>query len=185
MNLYQNEIIEHAKKSDQNMRVAILAGFSFMELRNSLIRDFANAMMQELKKYDWDEVDIHWWLNEPIGTLTGMACRQNCWPKDVRVMIEAQNGGLRGYIFGVKAEKGKVKEEDRVFIADALNKSFSIGKPSTDWWPWYRDLDNCYRNFDSEETLMALYRRDTMLNDLVGDIERIRKILDSIFPKNA
>lgn len=184
MNLYQNEIIEHAKKSDRNMRVAILAGFSFQELRNSLIRDFANAMMHELKKRDWEDVDVHWWLDNPIGTFTGMTCRQSCWPQGVCVAIEAQSGGMRDYIFGVKAEKDKVNEDVRNDIVDNLNTSFLIGKPSN-LWPWYRELDVRYRNFDSEETLMALYRREAMLNDLVGDVERIGEVLDSIFSEKA
>lgn len=187
MNLYQNEIIEHAKKSAQNMRVAIEVGLSFEKLRETLIHDFAMAMEERLKKENWEEIDIKRWIDagECNKKYAGITFRKSHWPLNIFVKIEARSTGSRDYICGVTVppkNSGTVDGPTREAIMARLNKTIGAGSLSPSW-PWYQDLKSNYKNFNQKETIMALYEKENMLNDLINDIEEIEKALDSLYPK--
>lgn len=177
MNLYQKEIIEHAKKSEQNMRVAILAGLSFKELRSMLIDEFAMELILYLEEKGWSDCDVIYWKNEKWAKF-----RKNNWPLHVYVGI-GPDKNFSITEFCVIAHDKEVDNNTRVNISNILK--IDIGNGSFDaYCAWRSKLNTNYSNLNSVEGLMAIskFNRSNTLADLAGRIEAVGKVMDSHFP---
>lgn len=180
MNLYQKEVIEHAKKSEQNMRVAILAGLSFQELRSMLIDEFAMKLRIYLEEKGWSECDVANWKNGGW-----VKFRKNNWPLRVYVGI-GPDKNFSITEFCVIADGKEVDNQTRTNISNILKKDIGNG-PFDAFAAWRGKLDTNYSNLNSIEGLIAISKFDGLksLKDLAERIEAVGKIIDSLFPAIA
>lgn len=180
MNQVQKEVIDHAKSNSENMRVAIQVGLSFQELRNSLIRDFAEALKDRLQELGNLDINVDPWLKDPTGSYTGMSFNRPHWSK-FSVCIEAQRNGSQNYIIGIYGKKSEVDLTIRDNISTALNDRLSNGR-SSEHWIWYQNVDKKYLNLDNIDALMAVYTKTDIVNYYSENIEQLLKIIDDVHP---
>lgn len=182
MNLYTNEIIEHAQKDEKNMRIAILAGLAFADLRKKIIDEFANEVKSTLKNIGWSECDVTDWKNSGWAKF-----RKGDWPANMYVGV-CPEGDFKRTILGVIAHDKFVKDETRLEVFNVLksNKRYGSSGNYCAWWSYLNEKDASYANLNSAEGLINIskFNRQDSLKDLVEKIESIGVILDSIFPKN-
>lgn len=183
--MYQKVIIEHAKKSQQNMRVAILAGLTLEKLRAELIGDFSIAMKKALENEKWENINIERWQSDPTGKFTGMWFRQNSWPENIYIKIEARDRGMCEYIYGVTIRNEHVDkpvyENKRKDIGTCLDE-IKLGIRSKSW-PWYQQIEAPYNCFDNEVGMLALYEKNAMIKYLIDRVEVVRTALEKHFKK--
>jgi hypothetical protein len=114
VNLLRDEIINHALTIEENFRVAMEVGLAFPELRNQVIKKFAQKIKSTLEEPEQGySVNISWWENESTGSFTGMTCRKKSWPHDIEICIEAQQAGIRKYVIGVGGKKEEIDDQLR------------------------------------------------------------------------
>lgn len=178
----EKEIVQHALSNDVNLKIAIQVGLSFEELKRTLIRNFADIIEIELNQHKWRKLDVDFWRKEPTGSYTGIYCERQDWPENISVCIEAQTAGIRKYLIGVAANNDKVDNKYRQIIYETLNKEIGNGSQSNGW-AWYRDLSE-YSDFGTKETLLALYEKKQMCDDLSKQIIRIADVVSIAFIKS-
>jgi hypothetical protein len=180
MNLETTEIIQHAKASEENMRVALAVGLAFDELRKELIRDFAGAFEKKLREEDWAKdgiIDNHWHKDQRISY------RENHWPDKVFVSFSVESGKC---ISGVVAPRDENAKKQDKFAGEqtweCIKQHFSgthwdkVGN----WWTSYHEVPK-YGNFKSLDTLMAIYKKDEMISTLLKEFEQLTEKVNELY----
>lgn len=186
MELETKEIIQHAKASEDHMRVAIAVGRAYYELLKTLIVEFAQEFEKKIMDNGWDkdgEFD-NYLKNNPFGRYAGMSYRQNHWPKEVCVCMETDKNNGRDFWVGVVLTKDGTKNENSKNIWNRLidnfrNTAWSENYPP--WWAGCRRLPK-YSDFTNMDTLIALYKKDDIISTIYEEFTQLRDKLNEIFP---
>ena len=180
MNIEQQEIINHALISKENLHIALAVGKSYDTLRELLIRNFAKYLEQKLKEKEW-ETNFSWWNNKPFGKSTGFMCRKESWPNNIKIYTESTDGQTNYYV-GVFDEKNDVVDYSRNDIFNKCNESISQGSKSSGYI-WRKYLPDEYRNFDNADTFFALNKKEAFSAYLLAEIEALGAVVDSELAK--
>lgn len=177
MNPYQNVIIEHAMTSEANMRVALLAGLSFPELRKRLIDEFVAELNIVLCNSDWVCNDKEAWSKN-----LWLRYSKRNWPENISVGI-GPHTNFSGHYFGVIAHNKVVKEELRREISVCLQE---IQRAKIeDYCAWCISFEKAYGNLNSMDGLLAIseFHRHEAVDDLAHRIEQVGNALEPLFAK--
>ncbi len=176
MNIEQQEIINHALSSKENLHIAVAVGKTYNELREFLIREFSKYLEQKLKEKEW-ETNFSWWNNKPLGSRTGFSSRKETWPENIVIALEPQMAGVSDYILVIIGKKANIAEPLRKDIFNRCNESVNLGGQNSDWI-WSKYLPEEYRNFDNADTLFALYEKEKFAAYLLAEIEKLGVVVD-------
>lgn len=177
-------LVAAARKNADFMHSAIRVGLAFDALQKCVINDFANELNLALSKGD-RRVDLSDWLTTPTGAWTGFSARREQWPDGIMLRVEAQSGGTRDYIVGVKAPTKEtpnvavpfVSEAMRAEILSAANKRLGEGK-SSPGWAWYQSVDREWRDFSTTSALDALVEKNTLIASISTTIAILEEATD-------
>lgn len=175
--MYTKEFISHARINEQNMRVAILGGLAFHDLRRELINEFAVDLKNTLEEKEWSDCEVSGWQN--VGWVK---LRKDNWLPHVYVGI-CPSTDFAKHELGAIAYNKEVDNQTRINISNRLKNEIG-NSPLDPYCAWRKRFGTNYENLNSEDGLMALseYKRADTLTDLVKKIEAVGNVLDSIFP---
>ena len=177
MNIEQQEIINHALSSKENLHIAVAVGKTYNELREFLIREFSKYLEQKLKEKEW-ETNFSYWNDKPLGSYSGFTVRKENWQKNIVIALEPQTKGEANYIIGIIGKKSNVAEPLRKDLFNKCNEVISHGSQSAGWI-WYKYVLDEYRNFDNADTLFTLYEKEKFAAYLLAEIEKLGDVVDS------
>lgn len=183
MEYISEEIIKHAKLNRQNMEAALQVGLVFGDLRKTLIRDFANYFKECCAGTSLSTIDVSGWRDRPTGAWTGMSYKEDNWLPHCMIKVEARIGGIKQFIFGIHTgdpnTRDHIDESHKKKIYETLNNECGQGKQD-DYWAWYQDVDDNYRNFNNFDTLIKLYDKSKMAEYY---LEKLSGLKDAIEKK--
>ena len=182
MNIEQQEIINHALSSKENLEVALAVCGSYDELKKKIIKDFS-AYLEHLLKDLGFETDFSDWNNRTLGSYTGFSCYKSNWHEGVKIRVEAQNGGYYNYIFGLKDNGRLNNSQTRSNVFNKCNNALNCNGSKSPPWIWYKNLPNEYKDFDNAKTFFALHDKKVFADYLLAEIEKLGAVLDSELAK--
>lgn len=182
MNIEQQEIVNHALSSKENLQVALAVGGAYDELKKKIIKDFS-AYLESLLKDLGFETDFSDWNNRTLIGYTGFSCYKSNWHEGVNIRVEAQNGGYYNYIFGLKDNGRLTNSQIRSNVFNKCNNALNCNGSKSPPWIWYKNLPTEYQNFANADTLFALYEKEKFAAYLQAEIEKLAAVLDSEFAK--
>lgn len=175
MNLQQDEFLKHALLNEQNLKIAILAGIAFGDLRRMLIESFAKKLKTKLIESGWDEIDV-----EKLKSQDWARFRKKSWGQKVDVCFGATNNFSRHYL-GVIAQKDKFDDEFRARLSRQITNNFGQGE-FNNFTPWQQQIVAEYANLNSLDGLFNIsdYHSDGAVNDLVTRINGIGSSIEVV-----
>lgn len=175
MNLQQDEFLKHALLNEQNLKIAILAGIAFGDLRRMLIESFAKKLKTTLGESGWDEIDV-----EKLKSQHWARFRKTSWGKKVDVCFGASNNFSRHYL-GVIAEKDKFDDEFRASLSRQITNNLGKGE-CNNFTPWQQQIFSEYANLNTLDGLFNIsdYHSDGTVNDLVTRINEIGSYIEEV-----
>ncbi len=175
MDIQQQEIINHALSSTENLNIMISVGQAYAKWRELLVKNLSNYLEEKLKAQKWETNFT--WSKAPLANYTGFTCRKEHWPAHLQIVFEAQLGGDKDYIIGIVGQK-----ENKLMIMSLFNQcnvEMGNGKQKGSWM-WYRSPPSKYCNFDTADTLFLLHEKYEFADYLLSEIDQLAKVIDSI-----
>lgn len=171
-------ILDFVLEREENLRMALLLGSVYDDLRIKIIAAFAEDLGKELKKslgQGWT-VDVAPLMREPLARFTGFSVAKTTWSDRYGIWVEAQKQGAREFVMGVwkKPEANGIDD-----LKDLLDQHYGYGK-SNQYWVWWQYVEDRYRNWDDEEVLTEMWFQRRSVIDYFR--ERIMKIGDLAAP---
>ncbi len=180
MNIQQQEIINHAFSSKENLHLAICVGQAYDELREKIIRGLSAYIESALKDKGWETNFTQantrrLWNTSPLANYTGFICYRKSWPENLHIGVESESGN---YIIGINVVQGSLSDNLRNSLSHSCNTNIGVGTTKNPNWPWHRRLSEKYVNFNDAETLLLLHEKQEFLDYLFSEIELIESIVD-------
>jgi hypothetical protein len=179
-------VIAAARKSREFMHSALRVGLAFGELRNAVIRDFADELNLALSD-GVRVVDVQAWRDRPSASYSGFTVRHPGWPAGLEVAVEAQSGGVNDYILGVVARNRAKRNNEPPFFSEEFRNAISKatttrlgGGSSSDGWAWYQYVDKEWRSFSTATALDALVEKNQLINYLVTKITMMEEAIAEV-----
>lgn len=172
-------VLDFVLEKEENLKTALLIGSLYDDLRIKIISAFEEALTKELKK----KLDNDWVIEgfqNPLESYARYSINKKSWNNKYRIAIEAQKSGAREFIIGVQ-KKPDAGEIDG--LKTMLDEKIGNGK-STQWWPWYRYVDERYRNWDDKEVLFEMwFQRNSVVEHFKNQILKIKDLAASYIDK--
>ncbi len=182
MDLYKREFLTEAKKSEQNLRISIIAGLSFKDLRDQLIGNFEKKLRLSLDENGWAEAkecevskswkDGYW-----------AKFRKARWPKHIYIGIGPSSNFSRHDLAVIAPDKEiEFDKNTRQLIAGRLVKKMGNGSGNV-YSVWSQCLLTNYSDLNSADGLVAIseFQNHESVIDLAERIKSIGSSLDAIF----
>ena len=177
MDIEQQEIVNHALSSKENLQVAVAVCGAYNELKKKIIKDFSAHLEHLLLELGF-ETDFSDWNNRSLDYYTGFSCYKLNWPKGMEIRVEAQNGGFYNYIIGVKDKNILVDSQFSEILFNKCNEVLKTVGGKSKVWPWYKNLLDRYRSFE-KEPLLVIYEKNEFSQYLLSEINGIAKVVEN------
>lgn len=179
----KNIITEFALSNEENLRLTSQIVSSFDIILEKLIRDFLSKLSESLKDGLGDEWIIYDELSEnPLGT-NALFITKVKWKELYSIGLAPANQKGRNFYVGVFRTGGNIEEPIKSGIITAtLSEKYKKGKRE-DWWDWWAYVDEAYKNFSSEDTLLSLYHQTEIVEYFKSSLLKIKKIIEPIIDK--
>ncbi len=173
-------VIGHALRSPENLRLALVVGSAYNDLKAEIVKSFASCLGKKL------EADLgaswHVRLDDLRKVECGIAICKESWAGKFEIRLAADKSDAQDIYFGVKNLIEHTQGSDRELYR-TLNDGVRSGKWSPSW-EWYAYAESQYRNWNTTEVLLLLYRRDPVLVDtLVAELLQIAKVAEPVIDK--
>ena len=109
--------------------------------------------------------------SDPMARYTGLSFRNEDWPDDHMVAIEAQSGQAASFIIGVFTGRRPLDER----LGGTL-KAFHAGT-GNELWPWYYSVAAPYDRWTSKTALFG-FRSGDAVTELASQLTAVVAILD-------
>lgn len=146
--------------------------------------DFLDELENNLTKYLTDAWEIKNKLKEDIfEKWKRFYIAKKEWKENYSIGIGPEYRQAKGYIIGVKKQP-----ESEPFqggkLTTLLNENYRQGKCSKKW-EWQQWLDSPYLNWDNEEALIKMYRKDEAVNYFKENFLRIKEIVSPLIDEKV
>lgn len=174
-------VLDFVLGKEENLKTALLIGSVYDDLRIKIISAFGETLEKELRNH----LDIEWVIDfalfeEPLKKWVGFSINKKSWGDKYGIAIEAQKSGPREFVIGVWKKQDAREIED---LKTLLDEKIGNGSSSR-VWPWYRYVDERYRNWDDKEVLFEMwFRRDSVVEYFKNQTLMIKDLATSYIDK--
>ena len=176
-------VAEFALSNEENLRLTSQIVSSFDSILEKLIRNFLSKLSKSLKDELGDEWIIIDELSEnPLGTDTLYITKVK-WKKLYSIGFAPANQRGRNFYVGVFRTRGNIEEPIKSgIITTTLSEKYKKGRRDN-WWDWWTYVDEAYRNFSNEDTLIRLYHQTEIAEYFKSNLLKIKEIIEPIIDK--
>lgn len=169
-------ISKHALKNEANLRLAIQVGLAFSHLKEQLIRDFIRALKADLKGRLGNlwQVDDYW-SEAPLARHCSIGVRKKQWAGETCIGLGCERNGPSELDWFVWSDH-KIKTALSSEIKAALDSKYAVGLKHGAVYPWWKWVEKPYRDWNTEEALVALRKKDHAVEYYGSHLARIAKI---------
>jgi hypothetical protein len=165
-------IAEHALENADNLKIAAKVGLAFPAIKERIIREFISSLkgaLEERLGNSWAVEDS--WSENPLARGSYIAAFKTKWREDASIGLNCEKPGpseLDFFIYLGKRLKTPLASE----LRDALDKHYAHGQRfgNNPWWKW---VEQPYRDWNTEDALLRLWRKDEAVDYYAGQLLRI------------
>ncbi|HHW43584.1 MAG TPA: hypothetical protein GXX25_07210 [Desulfotomaculum sp.] len=174
-------ILDFVFKDQDTLRMVLVAGAVYDEIRKKIIVSFSELLENEIKKF----LDNKWLIDNilkerPLERYACFGVRKKEWGERYGIYIEAQGTGAKEFIIGIlkKPEAPQINE-----LKELLDNKCGQGN-SHEWWVWYRKVDEHYKSWDDEHVLVEMYfKNEEHINYFKEEILKIKELASDLIDK--
>ena len=175
-------IIENALESEHNLRLAAKVGLAFPMLKERIIKDFLSSFGSVLNS----RLDDGWKVEDNAGKTPLLrnwhivAWKSN-WMDKASIGLHCDRPGpshLDFFVFLVKP----FDHPQMAQLRQALETRYAHGKHMADY-PWWQYVEQPYRDWDTEDALVRLWRKDEALEHYASHFLKICQIAAPFDPQ--
>jgi len=148
-------IVDFAFRNENNLKIALKVGSAFNEIRRRIITNFLKDLEIALK------LDNEWEIMNNFNKSKLNDCTffiaKKVWGKKYQIGIHGKSGAT-DFIFGI-CKNPNIAEHLGSEKLKELDIRYGPGRIS-EWWAWYKSVDEPYRNWDNEEVLMNMFEKE-------------------------
>ncbi len=175
-------IAEHAFENEHTLGIAAKVGLAFPKIKERIVREFIASLQGRLEARlgkSWTVEDS--WSETPLLRHSYIAAYKTTWSTEACVGLSCEKDGPSNLDFYVWLEK-KLKTPLVSELRDALDEHYGHGHHggNNPWWKW---VDEPYRDWNTEESLMRLWKKDEAADYYAGHLLRICKIAGPFLDK--
>jgi hypothetical protein len=180
MNQTEADVIaEHALEDEHNLKMAAKVGLAFPTLKARIIRTFITSLVTTLKARLGDSWEISDdWSAKP---LKGSVCvSKESWTDEFWIGLAAEKTGPSELDWFVWTETTISLQTPLVAaIKGALDDGFCSGR-STNNNPWWQYLARPYRDWNTEDSLLWLWKKEDAVRYCADHIVKMCEIVSPI-----
>jgi hypothetical protein len=130
-----------------------------------------------------EQLDNQWIVinqlkENPFDRYKGFFVAKKGWRDNYEIGISSERYGARGFIIGVKKNE-KSQPIDGGKLKSLIDDKYKPGSASP-LWEWYQWIEYIYGNWDNEEILIKMYKKDEAVNYFKEHILRIKEIVEPV-----
>jgi hypothetical protein len=152
------------------------------EIKKKIILEFWEALENALPKEQFgDEWEITKEYKEDVFSKSrGLHIAKKIWEKNYVIKLEAGKNGPKEFYIGLWRNRHKVTIRiDRGRLKKLLDE-YIRGDGPDDSWEWYHYIHSDYKDWDGEDTLIRLYKKNEAVKYFKERIQRIAEIATPI-----
>jgi hypothetical protein len=175
-------VIQHAFETPERLKIALLVGAAYPDIRERLIRQTLQDIQTRLKVALGAD-----WAFEPVDDLSGewyFSLRRADWPKNMTLGFGRDGSGQALYFYVNRwvAPEKMLPIDDQV--REALESQLAPGGKPTEWCCWWKCLDR-YKNWDSVDTVLELAKDHRAAEYVAAFLLNIGQVVQPILRAHA
>lgn len=170
----ENEIIINRCIERNNIASAISIAWSWPEISKKLIFLLAEKMHKKELGDSWENPNVDFNIN---ANHSSFRFKKISW-KNINIIFGFDGKNATGMCFGICKESKDIPNNIFSIVVKKLNEEFNCVAKESDWWPWYQEAPDRYRNWNSDVSIWDEIPSD---GRIVDDFSKIlRKIKNAV-----
>ena len=172
----RNLIVEYVLTSEENLLLSSQIVKAFDSVLEKLAKAFFEQLENELLLMLGDEWRVYNDIKDDIMGKKSFSISKKMWNGLYAIGLYPERTRLRDFDFYVWRKKEIISSPNKV-INKLINENYKKGNiyENGDWWQF---VDNCYLNWNDEETLIKLYEKNEMVSYFKEQFIKIKNIVE-------
>jgi hypothetical protein len=174
-------VLQQSLANEDNVRIALLIGTTFEELRFRIIRGFADSLSNRLR----ERFGPAWRVRNGIGVDGYLQKSESLWAsrhfgiERVTVSLRYDKSPERMYYAVLKEEPRSSSTINWVRVKHELDRRFAVGQ-ANETCHWMSYVDHAYRNWYDVEILPKLWKKAEAVIYFSNRLSAIMGIIASV-----
>jgi hypothetical protein len=174
-------IVKHAFESQRKLRIAAKVGLAFPRIKERIVREFVQSLVGKLNPRlgkSWAVEDS--WSEAPLVRGSYIAAYRTTWNENASIGLHCEKTGPSDLDFFIWL--GKQKTPLVAELKEALDERYAHGQRGGSN-PWWKFVDPPYRDWNTEEALIGLWKQHEAVEYYTSHLLRICKIAGPFLDK--